>query len=409
MPPERVFAIAERLRDAGCEEIAFGDTTGMANPAQVRELYGAAFERLAGRRAHRPLPQHPRPGAGQRAGRAGGRRALVRVLLRRAGRLPRARRAPPATWPARTSSRCCTRWATTRASTCEALLDVRARRAGGAGPPARAATCSPPGRWTGTGAEHPADIQGLGRASGLAVAVGAATVLPGFMAGRARAAGPRRPVGGPDRRRRGRVRVLRRRSHRCRARRAFRAAGGGDRVHARQPAGQCRVPAGDRAWRPVARRVAGAPGRCGPGQRGRPAVDQPVHGPAGAAAASGPGVRPQAVGHSRGDPGEWPGAAAGGHSAGLAYRLCDVGRDGAGRCAGAAALRRHRAGGPGGRSRGARHAAARASGGGSGPGQRRAECPQRLSRGIGGGRWHRRGCGGCARGGAAAPPAWRSG
>ena len=48
VPPERVFAIAERLRDAGCEEIAFGDTTGMANPVQVGELYGQALERLAG-------------------------------------------------------------------------------------------------------------------------------------------------------------------------------------------------------------------------------------------------------------------------------------------------------------------------------------------------------------------------
>jgi len=46
VPVERVFAIAERLAAAGCEEVAFGDTTGMANPAQVREVYGAAFERL---------------------------------------------------------------------------------------------------------------------------------------------------------------------------------------------------------------------------------------------------------------------------------------------------------------------------------------------------------------------------
>jgi hydroxymethylglutaryl-CoA lyase len=42
VPPERVFAIARRLRDAGCAEIAFGDTTGMANPAQVRAFFGAA-------------------------------------------------------------------------------------------------------------------------------------------------------------------------------------------------------------------------------------------------------------------------------------------------------------------------------------------------------------------------------
>jgi hydroxymethylglutaryl-CoA lyase len=44
--PERVFEIAERLAVAGCEEVAFGDTTGMANPAQVREFMAAARERL---------------------------------------------------------------------------------------------------------------------------------------------------------------------------------------------------------------------------------------------------------------------------------------------------------------------------------------------------------------------------
>ena len=48
VPPERVFGIAERLRDAGCEEIAFGDTTGMANPLQVREFFQRARERLDG-------------------------------------------------------------------------------------------------------------------------------------------------------------------------------------------------------------------------------------------------------------------------------------------------------------------------------------------------------------------------
>ena len=42
VPPERVFAIARRLRDAGAEEIGFGDTTGMANPVQVREYFPAA-------------------------------------------------------------------------------------------------------------------------------------------------------------------------------------------------------------------------------------------------------------------------------------------------------------------------------------------------------------------------------
>src|SRR3954468_6036286 len=42
VPAERVFAIARRLIDAGAQEIGFGDTTGMANPAQVREFFPAA-------------------------------------------------------------------------------------------------------------------------------------------------------------------------------------------------------------------------------------------------------------------------------------------------------------------------------------------------------------------------------
>jgi hydroxymethylglutaryl-CoA lyase len=46
VPPDRVFGIAERLAAAGCAEVAFGDTTGMANPRQVREFFAAARERL---------------------------------------------------------------------------------------------------------------------------------------------------------------------------------------------------------------------------------------------------------------------------------------------------------------------------------------------------------------------------
>ena len=46
--PERVFEIAERLVAAGCAEVGFGDTTGMANPRQVHEFFAAAGERLAG-------------------------------------------------------------------------------------------------------------------------------------------------------------------------------------------------------------------------------------------------------------------------------------------------------------------------------------------------------------------------
>jgi hydroxymethylglutaryl-CoA lyase len=39
VPPERVFAIAGRLVDAGAQEVGFGDTTGMANPVQVRAFF----------------------------------------------------------------------------------------------------------------------------------------------------------------------------------------------------------------------------------------------------------------------------------------------------------------------------------------------------------------------------------
>jgi hydroxymethylglutaryl-CoA lyase len=42
VPPERVLGIAASLRDAGAQEIGFGDTTGMANPRQVREFFAAA-------------------------------------------------------------------------------------------------------------------------------------------------------------------------------------------------------------------------------------------------------------------------------------------------------------------------------------------------------------------------------
>jgi hydroxymethylglutaryl-CoA lyase len=45
---QTVFEIAERLVAAGCDEIGFGDTTGMANPRQVREFFTAASERLDG-------------------------------------------------------------------------------------------------------------------------------------------------------------------------------------------------------------------------------------------------------------------------------------------------------------------------------------------------------------------------
>jgi hydroxymethylglutaryl-CoA lyase len=46
VPLARVLDLAEQFADAGASEIGFGDTTGMANPAQVSEFFGAALERL---------------------------------------------------------------------------------------------------------------------------------------------------------------------------------------------------------------------------------------------------------------------------------------------------------------------------------------------------------------------------
>jgi hydroxymethylglutaryl-CoA lyase len=48
VPPERVFAIAARLIEAGAVEVGFGDTTGMANPRQVGAFFAEARRVLGG-------------------------------------------------------------------------------------------------------------------------------------------------------------------------------------------------------------------------------------------------------------------------------------------------------------------------------------------------------------------------
>jgi hydroxymethylglutaryl-CoA lyase len=55
VPVERVLGIAGRLRDFGAAEVAFGDTTGMANPVQVREFFTRARDELG---AGVELPAH---------------------------------------------------------------------------------------------------------------------------------------------------------------------------------------------------------------------------------------------------------------------------------------------------------------------------------------------------------------
>ncbi len=48
VPVERVLAIAQELAAAGAEEVGFGDTTGMANPLQVRAFFEQARRALPG-------------------------------------------------------------------------------------------------------------------------------------------------------------------------------------------------------------------------------------------------------------------------------------------------------------------------------------------------------------------------
>jgi hydroxymethylglutaryl-CoA lyase len=48
VPVDRVIALATRLAELGAHEIGFGDTTGMANPRQVRAFFAAARDALSG-------------------------------------------------------------------------------------------------------------------------------------------------------------------------------------------------------------------------------------------------------------------------------------------------------------------------------------------------------------------------
>jgi hydroxymethylglutaryl-CoA lyase len=48
VPVDRVLAIAQELAAAGAEEVGFGDTTGMANPLQVRDFFEQARATLPG-------------------------------------------------------------------------------------------------------------------------------------------------------------------------------------------------------------------------------------------------------------------------------------------------------------------------------------------------------------------------
>ena len=125
-----------RRRPSGCsrspprcatpapQEVGFGDTTGMANPRQVREFFARRRRRRARprRRVDRALPQHPRAGPCERAGRARGGRRELRVELRRARRVPGPAGRDRQHRHARTSSRCSRRWGSTTGIDLPALI-----------------------------------------------------------------------------------------------------------------------------------------------------------------------------------------------------------------------------------------------------------------------------------------------
>ena len=68
-----VLDFVERFVEAGIDGISLADTTGMANPRQVRELTRSVLERVPAARRdvlHAALPQHARHGARERRRRA---------------------------------------------------------------------------------------------------------------------------------------------------------------------------------------------------------------------------------------------------------------------------------------------------------------------------------------------------
>ena len=116
VPAERVFEIAARLAEAGCEEVAFGDTTGMANPRQVGEFFAAARQRLRG--SSSPRTSTTPAGRASPTSFRRSSREWIRSSRRSASwAAARCRQGRRGTSPPRTWSRCCTRWASTRGST----------------------------------------------------------------------------------------------------------------------------------------------------------------------------------------------------------------------------------------------------------------------------------------------------
>ena len=140
VPRERVWSIARAARRRGRvgDRVRRHDRDGEPGAGAV-VLRGGARGARRRRRAHRALPQHARPGAGERLRGAGGRlprRSSRRSASSAAAPSPRAR---PATSPPRTSSRCSTRWASRPGSTSTRSSPPPRRAPGAPRPPARLA------------------------------------------------------------------------------------------------------------------------------------------------------------------------------------------------------------------------------------------------------------------------------
>ncbi len=86
--PAAVVRVARELHAMGCFEISLGDTIGVGTPRRTAAMLAAVMAEVPVASARHPRPRHLRPGAGQRADRAGAGRARGRQLGRRPRRLP---------------------------------------------------------------------------------------------------------------------------------------------------------------------------------------------------------------------------------------------------------------------------------------------------------------------------------
>jgi hypothetical protein len=116
-PSEVERVVARLMKEIGVHHVGVADTIGVGTPRKVQAAMEAALRHYPAGRGQRPFPRHLRPGAGQHR--------LRRLEMGIAPSTPASPawaaapmpRAPPATWPPRTWSTCCTAWASTPAST----------------------------------------------------------------------------------------------------------------------------------------------------------------------------------------------------------------------------------------------------------------------------------------------------